>query len=108
MNFSIDTGSNYNVTKTTTLFRTYHQENGGSSSLLYQNEFDLAQGTGFQNLYAYGAGDDADLCWRGTMSLHDPSSTTFVKHFISNISGTDGNYEHNHFMCWVWKHYISS
>jgi len=97
MNFSIDTGSNYNVTKTTTLFRTYHQTNGGSSSLLYQNEFDLAQGTGFQNLYAYGAGDDADLCWGGTMSLHDPSSTTFVKHFISNISGTDGGYEHNHF-----------
>ena len=97
MNFSIDTGSNYNVTKTTTLFRTYHQENGGSSSLLYQNEFDLAQGTGFQNLYAYGAGDDADLCWGGTMSLYNPSSTTFVKHFMSNISGTDGNYEHQHF-----------
>ena len=96
MNFSIDAGSNYNVQKTTTLFRTYNQENNGSRALLYQNEFDLANGTGFKMLYAYGAGDDADLCWGGTMFLYNPSSTTFVKHFISNISGTDGNYEHQH------------
>tara|TARA_A100001011_G_scaffold240134_1_gene248127 strand:+ start:151 stop:768 length:618 start_codon:yes stop_codon:yes gene_type:complete len=97
MNFSADSGSNYNVSKQTTLFRTYHQEDGTSSSLLYQNEFDLANSTSFQNLYAYGAGDDADMCWGGYMMLFQPSSTTFVKHYSSNISGTDGNYEHNHF-----------
>ena len=97
MNFSIDGGSNWNVTKTTTLFRTYHAEDNSAAALLYQTEFDLAQATGDQMLYAYGAGDTADLCWGGYMHLFAPSDKTFVKQFFSEISGTDGNYEHHHF-----------
>ena len=97
MNLSSDSGSNYNVTKTTTLFRTYHEESGGSASLLYQNEFDLAQSTGEQQLMAYGSGTDADSNLSGFMELFNPSSNTFVKHFLSNVSCTDGSYEHNHY-----------
>ena len=95
-NLSTDGGSNYNVTKTTTFFRTYGGEDAGDgAALLYQTEFDLAQGTGDANLYYYG-GTNNDDCWSGYLHLFNPSSTTFVKHFISNISGTNGFYEHNH------------
>jgi len=98
MNLSSDAGSNYNVTKTTNFFRTYHEESGGSSNLLYQTEFDLAQSTGEVLLMAYGSGTDADSNISGLMNLYDPSSTVFVKHFIANMSATDGSYEHNHYI----------
>jgi hypothetical protein len=96
-NVSIDTGSNYNVAKTTTFFRTYHDESG-SSGFLYQDEFDLAQGTGFQKIQNYHSSDN-DSNSNGTLTLFNPSSTTFVKHFISVNSGDYGSSgEHNHFM----------
>ena len=97
-NVSIDTGSNYNVAKTTTFFRTYHDEGDGAAALVYQNEFDLAQGTGFQKIQNYHSSDN-DSNSNGTLTLFNPSSTTFVKHFISVNSGDYGSSgEHNHFM----------
>ena len=96
-NLSTDSGSNYNVTKTTTFFRTYHDESG-NSGFLYQTEFDLAQGTGFQKIQNYHSSDN-DSNSNGTLTLFNPSSTTFVKHFISVNSGDYGSAgEHNHFM----------
>ena len=47
-NGSTDTGSNYNVTKTSTAFNAYHRENGSEASFAYQAGHDMAQGTGFQ------------------------------------------------------------
>ena len=82
-NVSIDTGSNYNVVKTTTNFRAYHSESGSASSLNYHAGEDLAQGTGFQTL-CYDIGNDGDQSASGSMTLFNPSSTTFVKHFISS------------------------
>ena len=79
-NMSIDTGSNYNVTKTTTVFRTYHSEDNSAQALLYQGSEDLAQSTALQHL-AY-QGNANDECMGGTFHLFNPSSTTFVKHFI--------------------------
>ena len=79
-NMSIDTGSNYNVTKTTTVFRTYHSEDNSAQALLYQGSEDLAQSTALQHL-AY-QGNANDECMGGTLQLFNPSSTTFVKHFI--------------------------
>ena len=80
-NVSIDGGSNYNVTKTTSNFRAYHREDGGAASLDYQTGNDLAQGTGFQHLFSY-INTDADMSCAGTLHLFNPSSTTFVKHFL--------------------------
>jgi hypothetical protein len=80
-NVSIDGGSNYNVAKTTTNFRAYHREDGGAASLDYQTGNDLAQGTGFQHLFSY-INTDADMSCAGTLHLFNPSSTTFVKHFL--------------------------
>ena len=79
-NFSVDGGSNYNIAKTTTLFRTYHNESDTAATLTYQGSEDLAQGTGFQNI-AY-MGNANDECLGGTFHLFDPSNTTFVKHFM--------------------------
>ena len=81
-NMSADTGSNYNVTKTTTYFTAYNYESGGTPALSYATNVDLAQSTNFQNINS-GVGSDNDQCASGTLHLFNPSSTTFVKHFIS-------------------------
>ena len=81
-NMSTDAGSNYNVAKTTTFFKAYHNEAGSGSSLTYEASDDLAQGTGSQFLSSV-IDNDNDACWDGCMYLYNPSSTTFVKHFMS-------------------------
>ena len=87
VNFSTDNGSNYYVTKTTTFFRANHYENGTGGSVSYEAGQDLAQSTNEQNLMnAFGA--DADQNAGGYLQLFNPSSTTFVKHFIAVTSGT--------------------
>ncbi len=89
-NMSADTGSNYNVTKTTTYFRTYHDEADTSTTLAYRTGNDLAQSTNFQML-ADGVGNGNDECCSGILHLFDPSNTTFVKHFTSRISTYENN-----------------
>jgi len=82
-NMSTDSGSNYNVTKTTTFFRTYHNEAGTDTIFAYVTARDLAQSTGFQTLSGTNIGASADECMVGVLQLFNPSSTTYVKHFIS-------------------------
>ena len=63
-NLSSDGGSNYNVTKTTTLFDTFHRENGTSTGVNYNTGQDLAQSTGFLNItpeVEFGEDNDASL-----------------------------------------------
>ena len=86
MNFSTDGGSNYNVTKTTTAFNAYHAENGTGGTLAYASGNDLAQGTGVKYLTGSGLGNGNDESVSGMLHLFNPSSTTFVKHFFSNVS----------------------
>ncbi len=81
-NGSSDTGSNYNVTKTTTFWRAYHAEDD-SSGIGYDTGGDLAQGTGFQVLNGDGLGIDNDQSTSGYLYLYNPADTTFVKHFMS-------------------------
>ena len=86
-NMSVDSGSNYNVTKTTTAFEAFHVEDDSDAGLQYLTDSDLAQGTGFQRL-SRESGSDADQSISGSLHLFNPSSTTFVKHFISRISNS--------------------
>jgi len=86
-NLSTDGGSNYNVTKTTTNFRAIHLEDDSTTALAYRADEDLAQGTGFQFLFA-GNGNGNDEAGSGSITLFNPSSTTYVKHFIA----TSNNY----------------
>jgi len=89
INFSSDGGSNYNVTKTTTGFVAEHGEDGNPSGSLFYNTFlDLAQSTGNQTL-GYNGGTDSGDSTSGTIYLFNPSSTTFVKHFISHTNIRD-------------------
>jgi len=81
-NLSTDSGSNYNVTKTTTYFRAYHNESGVDSGLDYINSLDLAQSTAFQIL-SNGNDTISDNSHSGSLTLFNPSSTTYVKHFIA-------------------------
>jgi hypothetical protein len=83
-NMSTDAGSNYNVTKTTTAFETFHQESDGDAGLQYLTDSDLAQSTAFQRL-SRESGADADQSISGLLTIFNPSSTTFVKHFISTM-----------------------
>ena len=84
-NMSTDAGSNYNVTKTTTYFRATHDEADTTTTLAYDTARDLAQSTAFQQITA-GIGSDNDQNGSGTFTLFNPSSTTYVKHFISNTN----------------------
>ena len=79
-----DGGSSYDATKTTNYFRAYHDEADSSTSLAYSAGNDLAQGTGVQNL-TEGQGNGNDESFSGEMLFFNPSSTTFVKHFISRL-----------------------
>ena len=97
-NFSIDAGSNYNVTKTTTFFRTYHDEADTATTLAYGGSQDLAQQTIFQNL-AIGIGNGADEMVAGTLTIYNPASTIYVKHFISNFNTyTQDNFTENDYV----------
>ena len=84
-NYSTNSGSNYNVTKTSTMFVAYHDEIDANTGLVYSTAGDLAQGTGFNPL-TRDTGNGADESCSGSMSLFNPSSTTFVKHWISRIN----------------------
>jgi hypothetical protein len=91
-NLSTDGGSNYNVTKTTTFFSTYHNESDTDTDLLYDTGRDLAQSTSNAPIFQ-GIGNENDESGSGTLQLFNPSSTTFVKHFISDFN----NYTYNNY-----------
>ena len=88
-----DGGSSYDATKTTTSFRTYHDEGDSDTTLGYYAAGDVAQGTGVQRIAGAGIGADNDQSISGEMFLYSPSSTTYVKHFmIDSNAAADSNY----------------
>ena len=76
-----DGGSAYDASKTTTSWRAYHAEDDSAANLSYYTAIDHQNTTGFQYLTG-GTGNDNDQCLPGELWLFNPSSTTFVKHFI--------------------------
>jgi len=97
-NMSTNGGSNYNVTKTTTFFVAYHDEADTDAAVSYQAGLDLAQSTAFYNLTS-GIGNFSDESASGSLTLFNPSSTTYVKHFIANTNNlrNDLIYFYNNF-----------
>ena len=82
-NGSVDAGSNYNVTKTTTHIDVYQSESNQANVLEFGGG-SLNQATGFQRLVNdQGNANDESLC--GYLHLYNPSSTTFVKHFLASF-----------------------
>ena len=89
---STDGGSNYNTTITSTFFYAYHFESGSTSALAYDANMDQAQGTSFQRIVD-AIGSEADESMSGKLNIFNPSSTTFVKHYISECNSyVDGTY----------------
>ena len=81
-NFQATTnGSDFNIATTTTTFEAYNHETSGTTSLTYDGGKDHAQDTGYINLID-NTGADNDQSFSGLLHLFEPSSTTFVKHFL--------------------------
>ena len=86
-NGSDDTSSHsYNITKTTTNFSAEHNEGDSTAQVGYVTGDDLAQGTGYQRLFN-GVGNDNDGSLSGELYLFNPSSTTYVTHFMARVGG---------------------
>jgi len=93
-NLSTD-GTNFNVTKTTTFFLANHNEGGSAAALSYFATRDLAQSTDDQRIM-WEMQNDNDDAGAGIMHLFDPSSTTFVKHFLVTTQyKSNPNYSNN-------------
>jgi hypothetical protein len=89
-----DGGTNYDAIKTTTGFLAIHTESDSETGLNDRSALDgQAQNTGFLNINL-NLGNDNDQSLSGTMFLYNPSSTTFVKHFMTDVQysqNTDGS-----------------
>jgi len=79
---NVSGASGFNETMTTTNFRAYHSEDGNYAAIEYNTADDQAQGTSYQIL-SEGNDNDNDNGLSGELTLFNPSSTTFVKHFVS-------------------------
>ena len=90
-NMSTDSGSNYNVTKTTTTFRAYHNESDSASALIYDTGRDQAQSTDYQRIFLEQCGADNDQNGCGTLQIFNPSSSVFVKHFLCTTNHSQHN-----------------
>jgi len=96
----VNGGSSYNQTITSTRFGAYNQEHSGTNTgFEYQAGEDQAQGTDFHRLTAtigYGAGHaDNDQAVSGYLKIFNPSSTTFVKHFIAQALNFDAYFHYD-------------
>ena len=90
-------GTNYNTAVTSTYFRAFHNESGNSTALQYAAGFDHAQQTAVINLDS-GSGSGNHEASSGLLRIFNPSSTTFVKHFMGQVSDeNDGDFNHNVF-----------
>ena len=79
-------GSGYDETRTSSMFYAYHNEADNDTTLSYRTASDQAQGTAFQHISPYGIGVGNDASLSGYLILFNPSSTTFVKHFIGRVN----------------------
>ena len=83
VNASGQTG--FNEVMTTTNFWAYHNETDSAAVLLYTTNYDQAQGTAYQKITS-ASGNDADQSVSGVLTLYAPSSTTYVKHFVTRLN----------------------
>ena len=86
-NFTVgfrDGSTDYDAVKTTSYARVYNAEAGSSNALEHQDE-DLDQSTDFHKLTTDLGAENDEGC-SGFMHFFNPASTTFAKHFISQLS----------------------
>ena len=94
---STNTGSSYGVSMTSTSFQAFHSEAGDDPLLAFRTGAAVLHNeTSFKSL-TQETSNDADHCVCGYLHLFNPSSTTFVKHFICRLSHTFNNNYANEF-----------
>ena len=81
----VNGGSSYAQTCTNTMFYARHGEGGAFGDMAVYSSDDQAQGTGINNMAQLGS--DSDQSGSGYLHIFNPSSTTFVKQFMSVMSG---------------------
>ena len=82
----VGTATDYAQTITSTFIQIRHEEGDGATQLVYSTAGDQAQATGFQQMFRSIEGDnDSSIC--GELYVFNPSSTTFVKHFLGQGFG---------------------
>ncbi len=97
VNATDDAGGAYDTSLiTSTFFYAYLSEDDGASALAYSAGNDAAQSASFINLQ--GGTDNAnDASASGVFTIYDPSSTTYVKHWMcrtSLMSDTPASFDH--------------
>ena len=95
---STNTGSSYGVSCTNTAFRSQHNEADSTAALDYDTGNDLANGTGFF-IIAAGTGNDNDQSNSGELTLFNPSSTTFVKHYLATSNANEDADASKQYLC---------
>ena len=86
-------GSGYDETITSTMWGAFSEEDGSSANSFYTTADDQANGTAFQAIVK-GTNNDNDTATSGYLRLFNPSSTTFVTHFLA-FGSTYGTYEND-------------
>jgi hypothetical protein len=105
-NLSTDGGSNYNVTKTSSAFSAFHSEAGTDPLLAYATGNDLAQSTHFK-IYLMKLVMIMTKVFLVLLTLFNPASTTYVKHFISRTHHSFNlDYPFRFIYCRLWKYNI--
>jgi len=79
---STNGGGSYGVAITSTWFQSAHNESDTTAAISYETAEDLAQSTSFQTLNQ-DMNADNDASNSGYLHLFNPSSTTYVKHFMA-------------------------
>jgi len=87
---STDGGSSYGVATTTTMFEALVDESGSNATLRYEDGDDVAQSSSAFPI-STGIGSDNDECLGGFLHLFEPSSSTFVKHFLTSTNLVNGS-----------------
>mgnify|MGYP006408303905 CR=1 FL=1 len=88
--FFRDGGSAFDATVTSTNFSAYNAEDASATSLYMETDMDVAQGTTVPFIRNPGA-DSTDSSAAVIMYLFNPSSTTFIKHFLITDSYVYGD-----------------
>jgi len=89
--FQVETGtdSDYDHPMTTTFFQAYHKEDDSGPTLAYSSGNDQATSgdtNGVPHKLAKEIGTDSDEGTSGVLTIYDPSSTTYVKHFMASAN----------------------
>jgi hypothetical protein len=85
-----DGGSSYGVATTTAMFEALVDESGSNATLRYEDGDDVAQSSSAFTI-STGIGSDNDECLSGFLYLFEPSSSTFVKHFLTSTNLVNGS-----------------